>query len=233
MCKCVKTFWSKSKLSPTCCKELLLAMSHAWIFEHDPLTKRQNLEWNSALSPRPKKARVLKFKTKVMLIAFFDVHGIVRAESLPQGQLINQLVYENILRRLMRLVKEKRRELWETRSWLLHHDNAPAQNALGIWKFLEKNNIAVLSNQPTLQIWPLVTCFCFPNSRKSSKELVFKIQKPLKQPWRESSERSRRNPSRSAWKRGRGDWKSAFEPKEITLKATCCKIYLSNKIKHL
>ena len=27
--------------------------------------------------------------------------------------------------------------------------------------------------------------------------------------------------------------KSAFEPKEITLKATCSKIYLSNKIKHL
>ena len=37
----------------------------------------------------------------------------------------------------------------------------------------------------------------------------------------------------SAWKCGRGDWKSAFEPKEITLKATCCKIYLSNEIKHL
>ena len=28
----------------------------------------------------------------------------------------------------------------------------------------------------------------------------------------------------SAWKRGRGDWKSAFEPKEITLKTTCSKI---------
>ena len=74
--------------------------------------------------------------------------------------------------------------------------------------------------------------FLLPNSRKSSKELVFKIQKPLKQPWRESSDRSWKNPSWSAWKRGRGDWKSAFEPKEITLKATCCKIYLSNKIKH-
>jgi len=60
------------------------------------------------------------------------------------------------------------------------------------------------------------------NSRKSSQELVFKIQKPLKQPWRESSERSRRNPFRSVWKCGRRVWKSASEPKEITLKATCC-----------
>ena len=99
--------------------------------------------------------------------------------------------------------------------------------------FLPKITLLYWSNHPTLQIWPLVTSFCFPNSRKSSKELVFKIQKSLKQPWRESPERSRRNPSRSAWKRGRGDWKSVFKPKEITLKATCCKIYLSNKIKYL
>ena len=80
----------------------------------------------------------------MMLIAFFDVHGIVHAEFLPQGQTINQLMYKNILRRLMRSVKEKRRELWETRSWLLHHDNAPAHNDLGIREFFAKNNIALL-----------------------------------------------------------------------------------------
>ena len=55
----------------------------SWIFEYDPLTKRQSLEWKSALSPRPEKARV--FKTKVMLNAFFDVRGIVLAEFLPQA----------------------------------------------------------------------------------------------------------------------------------------------------
>ena len=99
--------------------------------------------------------------------------------------------------------------------------------------FLPIITLLYWSNNPTLQIWPLVTSFCFPNLRKSSKELVFKIQKQLKQPRQESSEQSQRNPFRSAWKQGRGDWKSAFEPKEINLKATCCKIYLSNKIKHL
>ena len=64
------------------------------------------------------------------------------------------------------------------------------------WKFgsfLPKITLLYWSNHPTLQIWPLVTSFCFPKSKKSSKKLVFKIQKPLKQPWRESSERSRRN----------------------------------------
>ena len=147
----------------------------SWIFKCDLLTKRQSREWKSTLSPRPKKARVFKSKTKVILIAFFDVHGIVHAEFLPQGQTINQHVYKNILQHLMNSVREKRREQWETRSWLLHHDNAPAHNALGIWEFLAKNNIAVLEQPPNCPDLTLVTFFCFPNSKESSKELVFKI----------------------------------------------------------
>ena len=107
----------------------------SWIFEYDPLTDWQSLECKSALSPRPKKERVFKSKTKVMLIAFFVVHGIVHAEFLPRGQTINQHVYKNILRRLMRSVREKRRELWETRSWLLHHDNAPLLQLIMPWEF--------------------------------------------------------------------------------------------------
>jgi len=42
---------------------------------------------------------------------FFDVHGIVHTEFLPQGQTINQHVYKSILQRLMRSVREKRSEL--------------------------------------------------------------------------------------------------------------------------
>jgi len=97
---------------------------------------------------RPQKTRMFKSKTKVMLITFFDVHGIVHAEFLPQGQTINQHVYKNILQHLMHSVREKRRELWETRLWLLHHDNAPFHNALGICEFLAKNNIVVLEQPP-------------------------------------------------------------------------------------
>ena len=48
----------------------------------------------------------------------------------------------------MRSVREKRRELWETKSWLLHHDNATAHNALSIRQFLAENNIAVLEQPP-------------------------------------------------------------------------------------
>jgi len=43
----------------------------SWIFEYNPFTKRQSLEWKSTLLPRPKKAKIFKSKTKVMLVAFF------------------------------------------------------------------------------------------------------------------------------------------------------------------
>ena len=152
----------------------------SWIFKYDPLTKRQSLEWKSALLPRPKKTRVFKSKIKVMLIAFFDVHGIVHAEFLLQGQTINQHVYKNILRRLMRSVREKRRELWETRSWLLHHDNAPADNVLGIREFHAENIIAVLEQPPCSPSLAPCDFFLFPKLKEVIKGTRFQVSEAIK-----------------------------------------------------
>ena len=113
-----------------------------WIFEYDPETKCQSCQWKSQTSPRPNlKARPSKSKVKVMLITFFDVRRIVHSEFLPQ-------VYKEILQLLLRSVREMRRELWQDKSWLLHHDNAPAHNALSIRQFLAEKNIAVLEQPP-------------------------------------------------------------------------------------
>ena len=60
----------------------------SWILEYDPETKRQSREWQTANSPRPKKARMSKSKIKSMLICFFDSHGIVHKEFVPPGQTI-------------------------------------------------------------------------------------------------------------------------------------------------
>ena len=106
-----------------------------WIFEYDPETKRQSLHWKNPQSPRITKARQSKSKIKLMLIAFFDVRGMVHYEFLLQGQTMNQRVYKEILQRLLRSVREKGRDLWESNTWLLHHNNALAHTALSIWKF--------------------------------------------------------------------------------------------------
>ena len=221
VCKCAKTFWSNSKLNQTCWKELLLVMSYGSLSTiHSP--NGRALNGRAHCHQDAKRQGCSSSKPRwCWSFFFFDVHGTVHAEFLPQGQTINQHVYKNILRCLMRSVRENGRdELWETRSWLLHHDNAPAHNALGIREFLAKNNIAVLEQPPyctratTLLSRSGPLWLLFVSKLKSSKELVFKIQKPLKQ-------RDERAPSDPRgilpdmhW---RGDWKNAFEPKEITL----------------
>ena len=134
---------------------------------------------------------------------------------------------------MMRSVREKRREVWETRSWLLPHDNAPAHNALEIREFLVKNNIAVLEQPPYSPDLAPCDFFLLPKLKEVIKGTRFQDSEAIKtavtrelgaipedsfQEWVE------------AWQRR---LKSAFEPKEITLPATCCKIYLSNKINYL
>ena len=123
---------------------------------------------------------MFKSKTKVMLIAFFVVHGNVHAKFLSQGRTINQLVYKNILRRLMRSVREKRRKLWETRSRLLHHDNAPAHRALGIREFLAKNNIAVQEQPPHSPDLAPCDFFSFPKVKEVIKGTSFQESEAIK-----------------------------------------------------
>ena len=150
-----------------------------WIFEYDPETKCQSCQWKSQTSPRPNlKARPSKSKVKVMLITFFDVRRIVHSEFLPQGQTINQQVYKEILQLLLRSVREMRRELWQDKSWLLHHDNAPAHNALSIRQFLAEKNIAVLEQPPYSPDLALCDFFFSPSSKGSSRGPVLKAWRP-------------------------------------------------------
>lgn len=120
----------------------------SWIFEYDPESKRQSLQWKSPSSPRPQKARMSKSKVKVMLITFFDIKGIIHFEFLECGTTVNQHVYKAILQRLREKIRRKRRDLWENGSWILHHDNAPAHAALSVREFLAEKSIAVLEHPP-------------------------------------------------------------------------------------
>ena len=75
---------------------------------------------------------------------------------------------------------EKRKELWETRPWLLHHDNAPAHNAFGIWEFLAKNNIAVLEQPPYSPDLAPCDFFLFPKLKEVIKKTRFQDSEAFK-----------------------------------------------------
>ncbi|UYV75690.1 hypothetical protein LAZ67_13001026 [Cordylochernes scorpioides] len=130
-----------------------------WIYGFGSETTQQASEWRFKNEPRPKKARKAPSKVKVMLTVFFDYQGIFHHVFQQQGSTITAHSYLGVLRHLREAIRKKRQELWRSKSWILHHDNAPAHTALKISKFLQDHS--------TVPIWPPATS----SSSESSKKL--------------------------------------------------------------
>ncbi|UYV65848.1 CLCN3 [Cordylochernes scorpioides] len=118
------------------------------IYGFDSETTQQASEWRFKNEPRPEKARKAPSKVKVMLTVFFDYQGIVHHEFQQQGSTITADFYLGVLRRLREAIRQKRPELWRSKSWILHHDNAPAHTALKISKFLQDHSTSVFPQPP-------------------------------------------------------------------------------------
>ena len=46
----------------------------------------------------------------------------------------------------MAKIRRKRRELWASNTWILHHDNAPAHAALSVRQFLATKQVNILDH---------------------------------------------------------------------------------------
>ena len=144
-------------IEQTCFIESSLVMRHGFLSMIQKPSAR-------AVIGQCRRKQESKSEVKVMLITFFNVRGIIHSEFLPQGQTINLQVYKEILQLLLRSVREKRRELWQDKSRLLHHDRAPAHNALSIRQFLAEKNIAILEKPPYSPDLALCDLFYFPQA---------------------------------------------------------------------
>jgi len=82
-----------------------------------------------------------------MLVGFFDHKGIVHYEFIAQGQTVNQQYYLEVLISLRESVWRKRPGIWPDK-WILHHDNAPAHDALRVREFLDKNSNTKMDHPP-------------------------------------------------------------------------------------
>ncbi|UYV76616.1 hypothetical protein LAZ67_14001478 [Cordylochernes scorpioides] len=116
-----------------------------WIYGFDLETTQQASEWRFKNEPRTKKARKAPSKVKVMLTVFFDFQGIVHPEFQQQGSTITADAYLGVLWRLREAIRQ---ELWRRKSWILHHDNAPAHTALKITKFLQDHSTSMFPQPP-------------------------------------------------------------------------------------
>jgi len=82
-----------------------------------------------------------------MMIVFFELDGIVRAEFLPRNTTVNSEYYKGLLERLRNDLRRKRPEKW-TNGFILHHDNAPCHTSLLVRQFLSNKNITACPHPP-------------------------------------------------------------------------------------
>ena len=86
---------------------------------------------------------------------------------------MNQVYYLEVLKRLREKVRRKRLELFANISWVLHHDNAPAQTALSVREFLATKQITVFEHPTYSPDLAPVTFFLFPKIKEILKGMHF------------------------------------------------------------
>jgi [histone H3]-lysine36 N-dimethyltransferase SETMAR len=153
----------------------------SWVYGYDPETKVQSSQWKHSSSPRPKKARQVRSHVKVMLTVFFDHRGVVHHEYAPQDQTINKEYYQTVLRRLRDAVRRKRPDLWATRTWSLHQDNAPAHSSHLIQNFLAKQSTPLVRQPPYSPDMAPCDFWLFPKLKTPLKGTRFQSREDIMQ----------------------------------------------------
>lgn len=182
---------------------LVITGDESWIYGYDPETKQQSSQWKTPGSPRPKKARQVRSKIKVMLLVFFDADGIVHHEYTPQGQTVNKEFYLDVMRRLREVVRRKRPQLWASGRWMLHHDGAPAHTSNVVQQFLAKHGTIQVPHPPYSPDMSPPDFFLFPKIKRTFKGHRFEDIETIKQ----NSTQQLRDIPKSEFQKCYDDWK--------------------------
>jgi len=159
----------------------IITGDETWVYRYDVETKMQSSQWIWKGSPRLKKAQMSWSKIKVMLVVFSDWKGIVHHEFVLCGQTVKKTVVPEVLVRLRDAVCRKRPELWENWTWMLHHDNAPAQVSLLIHSYPAKHQTSTAPNPPYSPDLAPADFFLFPKLKTTLKERRFQTIEEIKE----------------------------------------------------
>jgi histone-lysine N-methyltransferase SETMAR len=129
--------------------------------------------------PKAQKRTTGRSKVKVLLTVFFDYRGNVHHSYAPGGQTINKVHYLEVIRHLRDAVRRKRLDLWVSRNWQLHHDNAPAYSSQLIQSFLAKHGIPVVCQAPYSPDMAPCDFWLFPKLKRPLKGSRFDSRKDI------------------------------------------------------
>lgn len=145
----------------------IIAGDEIWIYEFDVHTSQRALK-------KTKKSCPSRSKLKAMLTVFFDYHGVVHSEFLPEGELVSAEYYLSVMQRLREQIRRKRPDLWEANSWILHHNNnLPSHTAEIVNEFLFYNSTNLIEQPPYSPDMAPVDFFLFPKLKSPLRSTRF------------------------------------------------------------
>lgn len=125
----------------------IIAVDESWFHYHEPESKAQSSQWKTRDEPPPVKAKVAPSAGKRMAVVFWDNHGILQIDWLPEGDTITSQYYIGCLERLRSTVKKERRGKL-TRGVLLLQDNARPHTSHLTMAALHDLNFAAMAHPP-------------------------------------------------------------------------------------
>ena len=119
-----------------------------WLYQYDPLNKRQSAEWVFPDDDPPTQVRRARSVGKQMIACFFARTGHVKTVLLEEHRTVTADWYVTVcLPQVFDAVKNRRPKTG-TRGLLLHQDNAPAHTAGRTADFFREQHVTNLSHPP-------------------------------------------------------------------------------------
>ncbi len=114
-----------------------------------PETKESSKQWLESSDPRPQKALRGRGgpRTKVMLLIFFDCHGVV-FRKFYRNQTMTGRLYLQAIQELYEAIQNRRTQLWRRGDIILHDDNASPHRADPVEHWKRQHAIRVLPHPP-------------------------------------------------------------------------------------
>jgi len=121
---------------------------------------------------------------------------------------------------LREAVRRKRPEAWTNKTWMLHHDNAPAHVSLLICEFLAKQDMIVVPQPPYSPDLAPADFFLFPKLKSTLKGRRFQMIEEIKQIHYRTFAQSRKTCSRTRSRTGKNAGSCVSTVEGSTLKET-------------
>ena len=164
--------------------------------------------WGKGLLDRKRKNTYESFKNQGDDGGDFLIEKALSFMRFVQGgQMVHEQLYPEILARLRDAVRRKRPEIWESQTWMLHHDNAPTHESLLISSYLAKYHISVVPHPTYFPELAPAEFFLFPKFKTTLKERRFQTIEEIQ----ENATRELRAITENAFQEEFQQWKKSWK----------------------